>query len=131
VSIIAGILGRKPGPKPNRKPSSAGRIPDPREHPDFQAPKNSQDEVLKVKQEMDAWIRRLRQEIRLVADEGDDLDFEVRKQADEIRFNYENIAHLTERIDRLEEAFAKLAELVEPLTAQRVSANIRPLPPKG
>ena len=79
-----------------------------------------------LKQEMDAWIKSLRQEIKIAGDELDDALDEQRKQKEEIQFNYENITQLQERLDKIELTMERLVSLVENLT-MRKTVHLKPL----
>ncbi|MFH1590994.1 MAG: hypothetical protein ABIC95_03620 [archaeon] len=65
-----------------------------------------------IKREMDQWVKHLRNEIRVVGDQTDDVEDELSKQGEELRCNYEMINELQGRMDRIEQAIERMSSLL-------------------
>ncbi len=79
-----------------------------------------------LKEEMDAWVKSLRQELQLTGSQLDDAIDELQKHKEELQFNYDNISMLQGRIDGIELTLERLVSLVEGITAKK-TVHMAPL----
>ena len=86
-------------------------------------------ELAHVKEEMDGWIKHLREEVKLVGDQSDDVEHELMKNGEETKYNYEQINSLNERMDRIEQALENLSSSTtnQNQTISNTNSYMRPL----